>query len=441
MQLRHTTKINLVILLFVTILQSCSKEETDKVLLEKDRIELNENLYSEKVLTYKMGKICIRASVAGENVPPEFQQISSNVASINSKILENGKPNFSNLSVMDYVALYQDYSKIKDFIETTDEDNFPTLIEAINIGNNGKPISNPIFSTGNSKIEMQNIEHGILSAIVILSRDFGKEVSLYECSKTNPELMPNNQIKALLQFYRGFLFFEKKLLYLSENELTNNLNWLDKNPNVDLEIVKAIFRWNTMTDENTHLAFNSLNHLFRGFNRLMMEREIDEKRAIEDFESFIQNSQKMGLNNELTAVVESFVYIKQEENKKAIVSLKKLKLSPLLSNDENNEIDETIVYLENRQKGDMKNTVVDKFFITKIASKFMFNILSKVNWKAVLKSQNVKNVDQIFEYIDSYKSFINNISKYNKEQVIDDTTNEIKETSEGLFEKAKRLLK
>ena len=438
----YLSKINsIIIFLFFTILQSCGKEKTDEVLLEKDRIELNENLYSEKVLTYKMSKICIRASVAGQNVPPEFQKISSNLANINSKILENGEPNFSNLSVMDYLTLYKDFKATKDFIKITDEDKFPTLTEAITILNTEKPISKPIFLTGNSKIELQNIEHGILSAIVILSKDLGKEVSLYECSKTNPELMPDNQIKALLQFYRGFLFFEKKLLYLSENELTNNLNWLDKNPNVDLEIVKAIFRWNTMTDENTHLAFNSLNHLFRGFDRLMMEREIDEKRALEDFESFIQNSQKMGLNNELTAVVESYVYIKQEENKKAIVSLKKLKLSPLLSNDEKISIDETIVYLQNRQKGDMKNTVVDKFFMTKIASKFMFNMLSKVDWKAVLKSQNVKNVDEIFEYIDGYKDFVNNISKYNKDQVIDDTTNDIKETSEGFFEKAKGLLK
>lgn len=426
---------------FLVILQSCGEEKTDEVLLEKDRVELNTNLYSEKVLTYKMGKICVRASVAGKNVPPEFQKISNNVNNINSKIMEKGKPNFSNLSVMDYVSLYQDYSAMKDFIKTTDEDEFPTLIEAINMTNNGELVQNPVFLTGNSKIETQNIEHGILSALVILTNDLGKDVSLYECSKTNPELMTDNQIKGLLQFYRGFLFFEKKLLYLSENEFTNNLDWLGKNPNVDLEIVKAIFRWNNMSNENAHLAFNSLNHLFRGFDRLMMERKIDEKRALQDFESFIKNSEKMDLNNELTAIVESFVYIKNEENKKAIASLNKLKLSPLLSNDEIKSIDETILYIQNRQKGDITNTVVDKFFMTKIASKFMFNILLKVDWKAVLKSQNVKNVDQIFECIDNYKDFMNNISKYNNEQVIDDTTTKIKETSKGLFEKAKELLK
>jgi hypothetical protein len=432
---------SIILVLFIAFLQSCGGDKTDEVLLEKDRAELEENLYSEKVLTYKMGKICLRAAANGKNVPPEFEKLSGSISNVNSKIMDDGKPNFSNLSVMDYINLYQDYSTMKEFIKTTDEDKFPTLIEVINISNSEKPVSNPVFLTGDSKIETQNIEHGILSAIVILSRDLGKEVSLYECSKTNPDLMSDNQIKGLLQFYRGFLFFEKKLLYLSENELTNNLNWLDKNPNVDLEIVKGIFGWSNMTNENANLTFNSLNHLFRGFDRLMMEREIDEKRALEDFQAFIDNSEKMGLNNELTAVVESFVYIKQEENQKAIASLKKLKLSPLLANDEKKSIDETIVYLQNREKGDMKNTVVDKFFMTKIATKFIFNVLSKVDWKKVLKEQNVKNVDEIFVYIDSYNGFINNLSKYSKDQVIDKTTNEIKKTGKGLFDKAKSLLK
>ncbi len=432
---------SLFLVLSLAILISCGGDKTDEVLLEKDRAELEENLYSEKVLTYKMGKICVRASTLSENVPPEFQKLSSSISNVNSKIMVDGKPKFTNLSIMDYVALYKDYRAMKEFIKTTDEDKFPSLIEVINLTSSEKPIQNPVFLTGESKLVTQNVEHGILSAIVILSRDLGKEVSLYECSKTNPDLLPDDQIKGLLQFFRGFLFFEKKLLYLSENELTNNINWLDKNPNVDLEIVTEIFHWKNQGAKNSHLAFSSLNHLFRGFDRLMMEREIDEKRALEDFQAFIDNSQKMGLNNELTAVVESFVYIKQEQNQKAIASLKKLKLSPLLGNDEKKSIDETIVYLQSREKGDMKNTVVDKFFITKIASKFIFNVLSKVDWKAVLKSQNIENVDEIFVYIDEYKGFINNISKYSNEKIIDETSTEIKEASKGLLDKAKSLLK
>lgn len=430
-----------IVLLSFVIMFSCTKEKTDEVLLQKDVTELNKNLYTEKVLVYKMGKVCIRASVSDQKLTPELQKFSSNISNINGKILVNGKPNFSNLSIMDYVSLYNDYSTMKDYIEKTNEDEFPTLIEAINTISDKESKQKPVFLTGNSKIENQNIEHGVLSALVILSQDLGKEVSLYECSKTNPELMPNNQVKALLQFYRGFVFFEKKLLYLSENEFTNNLNWLEENPKLDLEIVKSIFRWQNLSNENANLGFNSLNHLFRGFDRLMMDREIDEKRALEDFNSFIMNSEKMGLDNELTAVVESFVYIKKEENKKAIIALKKLKTSPLLSTDEKESIDQTIKYLKSREKGDVKNSIVDKFFITKIASKFMFDVLLKVDWKAILKSQNIKNTNQIFEYVDNYNVFIKNMSKYSKEQVLEISKSEIKETSINLLDKAKGLLK
>ena len=167
------SKLFVTFLLFI-LLQSCNKEKSDEALLEKDRVELTENLYTEKVLTYKMGKICIRSAVANENTTPEFKKISTNFANINSKIIQNGKPSFDKLSVLDYITLYREYSIIKDFIKTTDEDDFPTLFESLNVLNDKtKPVKKPVFLMGAPKIEAQNIEHGILSAIVILSKDFG----------------------------------------------------------------------------------------------------------------------------------------------------------------------------------------------------------------------------------------------------------------------------
>jgi hypothetical protein len=430
------------LLLFVSIfLQACFEEKTDEALLEKDREELNANLYTEKVLVYKMGKICIRASIAGENESAAYKEMASHINIINSKIYKNGVLSTDNLSIIDYVSLYSEYNAMKKLIKETDEDVFPTIKEALSASKNREKTVQPILLSGDEKIVMQNIEHTALSALVMLSQDLGKEVSLYECAKTNTDLLENGQLKGLIRFYRGFLFFEKKLLYLSENEITNNINWLEKNPNIDVNILKMTFKWQHLSDEQAHLAFLSMNHLFRGFDRSMMERDIDENRALEDYQAFVDNCQKLGLNTELTQVIESYLYIKKGDNKKAITALTQLKSSSLLSDAEKRSINETIVYLSKREKGATLNTVVDKYFMSKIATKYVFDMISKIDWRTVFKENKVENAAIILDYIEKYKHFMNTFSTYNNQKMIDKTSSEIKAQGKGLLDKASELIK
>ena len=432
----------ILLLLFVSIfIQACFEEKTDEALLEKDREELYANLYTEKVLVYKMGKICIRASIATENESAAYKEMAFHINSINSKIYKNGVLSTDNLSVIDYVSLYSEYNAMKKLIKETDEDVFPTITEALSASKNREKTVQPILLSGDEKIVMQNIEHTALSALVMLSQDLGKEVSLYECAKTNTDLLENGQLKGLIQFYRGFLFLEKKLLYLSENEITNNINWLEKNPNIDVDILKMMFKWQHLSDEQAHLAFLSMNHLFRGFDRSMMEREIDEKRALEDYQAFVDNCQKLGLNTELTQVIESYLYIKKGDNEKAIASLTQLKSSSLLSDAEKKSINETIVYLSKREKGATLNTVVDKYFMSKIATKYVFAMISKIDWRTVFKENKVENAAIILDYIEKYKHFMNTFSTYNNQKMIDKTSSEIKAQGKGLLDKASELIK
>ena len=199
-------KIILVLLLTLTI--SClDDDKTDKQLLENDKKELVENLDSYKVATYKFGKILIRSSAEKNTISPEFQSFKSDLDRIFNKAVKYDLENPESLSVLDYISIYRDYKKMEDFIMETDEDIFPTLIDAFNVTYGDSISRQREYLKGEEKTYVQNIEHSVLSAIVILSKDLGKEVSLYECSKTNPELLPDSEIKTLLQYFRGFLFF------------------------------------------------------------------------------------------------------------------------------------------------------------------------------------------------------------------------------------------
>ncbi len=420
---------NTILILLLILSFGCSDEgKTDKELLERDIKTLAKSLDSYKITTYKFGKIIIRASAEKDTISSEFQSFKSDIDEIFSKIVKYNE-NPSSLTILDYITIYRNYKNMKDFINETDEDIFPTLFDAFNLAYGDSLSKKREYVKGKKKIYVQNIEHAILSAIVILSKDLGKEVSMYECYKTKPELLPNSEIKTLLQYFRGFLFFEKKLYYLSESEISRNIEWLNNNKDVDLPYTRALFKWGNLNNKQTHIGLHSLNHLFRGFDRLMMERQIDEKRALEDFEMFLKDTKSIGLDNEIVWSIETYLYLKHEENEKAIASLTKLKTSDLFSSGDKEKIDEAIEYLKNRKPGKVLNGLYDKAFLGKIATKYMFSILSQVNWKKILKEQYT---EEIFKTFKNWQNFRENLDKYSSAE-------NLKNTGKNLFDQAKKL--
>ncbi|WCM42687.1 short-chain dehydrogenase [Flavobacterium sp. CBA20B-1] len=431
---------NLFISLLIILITSCSdKDKTDQQLLNIDKKELLKNLDSDKVTTYKFGKILIRASAEKNTISPEFQSFKADMDRIFNKVIKYDIEHTESLSLLDYISMYRDYKKMKSFIIETDEDIFPTLSDAFNTIYGDSISKQTKYLEGNDKLYVQNIEHSILSAIVILSQDLGKEVALYECAKTKPELLPDSEIKTLLQFFRGFLFFEKQLYYLSEDEISRNINWLNHNKNVHLPYTKAMFGWGNLNNQQTHTGMHALNHLFRGFDRLMMEREIDEKRALNDFDIFLKDAQEIGLDNEIVWSIETYIHLKNNQNDKAITSLTKLKTSQLLSSTEKEKIDESIEYIKNRKSDQVLNRFYDKYFLSKIATKYMFSILSNIDWKKILEQQNVPHTEEIFKTIDNFKTILVNLEKYSNTENLKETGEEIKEKGLNIWNKTKEL--
>ncbi len=431
----------LILALLLLVMISCSDDnKTDQELLDRDKQELVENLDSYKITTYKFGKILIRSSAEKNTISPEFQSFKSDLDRIFNKAVKYDLENQESLSLLDYISIYRDYKKMEDFIMTTDEDVFPTLTDALNRVYGDSISKQKPYLEGDEKVFVQNIEHAILSAIVILSKDLGKEVSLYECSKTQPELLPDSEIKTLLQYFRGFLFFEKGLYYLSEDEITRNIDWLNTNKDVDLPYTRATFQWGNLNNEQTHIAFHALNHLFRGFDRLMMDREIDEKRALEDFEMFLKDAEAIGLDNEVVWAIETYLYLKHEDSDKAIAALNKLRTSPLLSSGDKEKIDESIAYLKDRKPGKTLNKVYDKYFLSKIATKYMLSILAQVDWKKVMEDNNVPYTEEIFITIDKFQDFTENLEQYTSKESLKKTGKNIKNKSKDLWDKAKEIV-
>ncbi|RZJ48631.1 MAG: short-chain dehydrogenase, partial [Flavobacterium sp.] len=200
------------LILFLSIFFGCSKPETDAELLQLDQKKIVENLDYDKITFYKFAKIAIRSSAVQDTSDKTFQQFKTNANHLLQTLHKVDPKSNEQISAIDALLIYKDYQAVKRFVKETDEDVFPTLMEGINKLNTTDK-NNFELLNGNEKTEAQNIEHAILSTIVLATRSLGQPFALYECSKTQPEKLPDHEIKTLLEFVRGFLFFSNNLYY------------------------------------------------------------------------------------------------------------------------------------------------------------------------------------------------------------------------------------
>ena len=428
---------NLVLLICAILFSACSNEKTDEVLLALDKQKLEENINYDKIIFYKFAKIAVRSNAVLDTNMAEYQKFSSKTQNILAT-MQQLDTNKKSISVVEALQLYSDYRKVKNLVKETDEDVFPGLIEGFNVLY-GAPKIDLKTVDPKEKVRYQNIEHAILSMAVLTTRDLGQPFALYECSKTQPELLKDSEIKTLLEFVRGFLFFGNNLFYLSEDGLSRNIKWLDKNEKIPLPYTKAFFGWRNLSDEQTHTAFHGMNYLFRGFDRMRMERKIDEERSLEDFDLFVKDMNKLGLQNELVWIVDAYLNLKRENPEKAIPALEKLITSPLFSDNEREAIQKTIDYVKERESDAALKGVYDKAFMAKLVSKYMISVLAKIDWEKVMQENNVPHTKEIFAGINKFKVMSNSVSRYTQPSTIENGKNEITKKGSELLKKAKSV--
>lgn len=433
-------KKTLLFAVFVLLTAGCRKTETDEYLLSLDKQKLTESLNHDQIFFYKFAKIAIRAGAVRDTNSAEFQSFTKRTRNITANFSKLDSDKTSKISVTDAILMYKDYRAVNKLVRETDEDIFPTLVEALSQQYGAQKIKVQLLK-GEVKLYNQNVEHAVLSMVVLASKDLGKDFALYECSKTQPENLKDSEEKTLIEFVRGVLFFSHQLPYLSEDGISRNINWLHKNKDVPLPYTKAFFGWRNLDNDQTHSAFLGINHLFRGFDRLMMKREIDEERAMIDFELFLEESKKLGIQNEPVWAIESFLYLKKDDPQKAIPSLVKLKNSRLCSNSDKKAIQETIDYLEDEQPATALKGVYDKIFIAKIITKYTFSILTQLNWKKVLTENKVPYTESLFATLNHYEKISHAVGGYMQPEVLETSKKKVIQGGTQLLDKAKGIFK
>lgn len=337
-------KILLGLILGVIVFGCGQKKRSRKELIEADRIELNSAIDCYSVNRYKFFKICLRASRVQDTSEVQYKQFWNKTDKA-LKIIKDVEFDES-LSVTDAINLYSVYNDVSDHINSTDEDVFPLVTEAISFiyadsTDNIKPLLK-----GDEKIAYQCIEHAVLSLIASVS--FGNDVSLYEISKTNVDIMKDSETKALFNNFRAFMYLRNNLFYLSEDAFSNNINWLNSNSSVLLPLTKRYFKWDGADNKQVFDAFHSIQYLGRGLSRLLMTDSNDNELGFNDLEIFLKDADKLKLQSELVWSIEAYLYLHRNKSDEAIESLKRLHSSNLLGTEEREVVAESIKYIEKR---------------------------------------------------------------------------------------------
>lgn len=413
--------------LLVLLLVSCSFFEDDKQsLIDKDKAELNKSLHTYNVLFYKYFKLQQKAlhitDTSFSNLMPEKEKIEK-VAKVFHKY--NKKSN--NLSALDYIKIYRDFKDVKSYVQEVDEDIFPARKE---INNTEKK-----SFTKQEIAAFKNTEHAVFAAISLIIRDLGIDITFYEIAKIDEESIPESETKSLLRLFKSFIYLEKGLYYLSEDNLNKSIDWIENEEDTNFKSLLVIYN-----EQKAKQLVLCTNYLLRGIDRLLMGDEASEKKALEDFQSFISITNELGVENEITLSIETFLYLKKDESKKAIVSLNKLKQSNMLSNKDKKSIDKAISYLNNREPDKVLNSVYDKFFLGKIISIYIWNTISEVDWKKIMKENDIMYTEELYSNIETIKEFIKNIDKYTSSESLDKAGEKIKDKTKNLWSKAKELV-
>jgi hypothetical protein len=181
----------------------------------------------------------------------------------------------------------------------------------------------------------------------------------------------------------------------------------------------SIANQDIVASEQNYYQMHGMGLIIKALNEDKMDKK---KESLNDMELFLGDMEKGGLDNELTWLVSTYVYVSKEEYEKAVKPLEKLEKSELISEPEKQAIKELNTYIKARKKGSALNVINDKFAFGKITVNLMSNRLKASKQLTDLeKSKEGKKLIEIqkemndkLKYIEDSKTSLNTDSLTSK---------------------------
>lgn len=391
--------------------------------IEKDRgehLEVTSGLFA----TYWKGaKISIRSIPIDENTKAidfdEIKKAQANDLNLGKHlsrifdwemILKGAETEKGQLfTAKEFMEFAQEVYAMAEAIETLDEDTYPTFAEVIHHSSRvlqDKPIALPQ--------DWNNSMDHWLFALVMESRFGLGSWKTYEIDKINPQELATSDYRVIANLHKGVDHLRNQWYYLADESLSQAIAEASSS-NITLQdhtkalLVKLKIK-DFSPEEQFQLVTRASAHLMRGFSRHQADSDELNEKALEDIEAALSDFHSLGIENELVWLAESYVYINNEQQEKAIASLTKLESSNYLSDKELKLIATAKDKINNRDPDSALNILTDKVIIYKLGFSYTMSYASEIEWMQLLeKTQQGRNIlkrftelEQTFEKAKGY---------------------------------------
>jgi len=396
--------------------------------IEKDKAEQKEILSGLFVTYWKGAKISIRS-----------MQIDANTKTINFEKIRKQQVNDLKLgkhlskifdwetilkneyvadgeifTAKEFLEFAQEVYTMADAIKGLDEDVYPTFAEIVHHSSRvlkEKPIELP-EGWNNS------MDHWMFALVMESRFGFGSWKT-YELDRVHPKELETSDYRVVASLHKGIDHLRNQWYYLADESFSVAIEEAGK-PNITLQehtrdlLVKSKIKEFT-PEEQFMLITRSISYLLRGFSRHQADSDELNKKALGDVEAAIADFHSLGVENELVWIAESYVYIKNEDKKKAILALTKLEDSIYLTDKERKLLAQAKEQVGNRDPGSALNFLTDKVIIYRFGFSYAMSYASEIQWMKLLeKTEQGKKIlkrftelEQNFEKAKGYLNFDN----------------------------------
>ena len=378
--------------------------------IEKDRAEQKEILDGLFVTYWKGAKISIRSMPVDENTKSiDFEAIKKQQA----KRLNLGK-HLSNIydwedilkdskaaerevfTAKEFIEFAQEIYVMAEGIESSDEDDYPTFTEIVSHSNRvlkGQPIPFP-------KYWNNSMDHWMFALIMETRLSIGSWKT-YELEKVKPQELVTSDYRVMAALHKGLHSLQNQWYYLADESFSQAISEASKSGAVLQPQTQELLRITNINgfspEEQFGLVTRASAHLLRGFSRYQADGTDLNEQALGDIEAALADFHKLGIENDLVWIAESYLHISNEDKAKAIASLTKLEGSKYLPARERALIADIKAQVGDRDPDSVLNALTDKVIIYRLSVGYSMSYLTEIEWMQLLeKTEQGRKILQRF---------------------------------------------
>ena len=370
-------------------LAGCNSVLRDETPREREDRKLTKAMAAPDLLIYRGLKVSLRGlptkvgeSALGEETKKLGAFVEHLFAQLHPKHGTEGaveaSASYEPLAGSDYLGVGRELYDLRTIVRETDEDAYPTLLHTI-MGEQGPARAGmPWYDSTH--------EHMIFVLTWLTVAQVPRGFRVYEANEIDPSELSEPGLRLAAHLLRGTTYMHERwplhcideldaYLKLLEDERGEILPWL-----AESYVAEAGARAG-FGDEELHAAAHAPGMLVRGMCRIKADQKHE---GLDDFEAFLSDAAKIGLDGEAVWLVGAYVGLGREDGEAALENLHKLADSDLIGASEARLIADAIRALEDRDGEAAERSLAEGLLIAKVVGAYISRELNAHDWRRKL---------------------------------------------------------